>query len=136
MSLLLDTCAVIWVAEGASIAQAATHALTQTLEAGEGVFMSPMSAWEIGLLVARGRLAMSMEPKLWLAKFMAHPGLRWADPSAPLLIDSSFLPGEPPRDPVDRIVIATARASDLTIMTRDRLILDYASAGHVKALAC
>ncbi|RWK44330.1 MAG: VapC toxin family PIN domain ribonuclease, partial [Mesorhizobium sp.] len=32
--------------------------------------------------------------------------------------------------------IATARAFDLTLVTRDQSILDYARAGHVRALAC
>jgi PIN domain nuclease of toxin-antitoxin system len=52
------------------------------------------------------------------------------------LIESSFLPGEPPRDPADRIVLATARAHALPVMTRDRAILAYAEAGHVGAIPC
>ncbi|HTO31803.1 MAG TPA: hypothetical protein VL202_11575 [Pararhizobium sp.] len=32
--------------------------------------------------------------------------------------------------------IATARERDLTIITRDRAILAYGAAGHVKTLAC
>ncbi|MNF14334.1 hypothetical protein D3C80_2165180 [compost metagenome] len=39
-------------------------------------------------------------------------------------------------DPIDRILIATAREYDLTIITRDRAILDYGAAGHVRTLAC
>lgn len=39
-------------------------------------------------------------------------------------------------DPIDRILIATAREHDLTIITRDRAILAYGAAGHVKTLAC
>jgi PIN domain nuclease of toxin-antitoxin system len=42
----------------------------------------------------------------------------------------------PPRDPADRIIAATARAFDMTLVTRDRPLLDYADAGHLKALAC
>ena len=56
--------------------------------------------------------------------------------TAEVLIASSFLPGRIHLDPLDRIVIATARAHGLTILTRDRLILDYAAEGHVTALAC
>jgi len=52
------------------------------------------------------------------------------------LIASSFLPGRPPRDPVDRILIATAREYGLVLMTRDRGLLDYADQGHLEALAC
>ena len=56
--------------------------------------------------------------------------------TADILIDSSLLPGEIHGDPADRIIIATARALDLTVVTRDRHILDYAARGHVRALAC
>ena len=53
-----------------------------------------------------------------------------------LLILSSFLPGSPPRDPADRILAATAREFGYVLMTRDRLLLDYADQGHVRALSC
>jgi PIN domain nuclease of toxin-antitoxin system len=53
-----------------------------------------------------------------------------------LLIDSSFLPGKPPRDPADRIIAATARDHGCTLLTRDRVLLDYAKQGHIRVLAC
>ena len=59
-----------------------------------------------------------------------------ADLSPEILSDSCLLPGKPPRDPADRMIISTARHQDLTIITRDRLILAYAGEGHVRAIAC
>ncbi len=53
-----------------------------------------------------------------------------------MLIDYSFLPGEFHNDPVDRIIVATARALALTVVTRDKAILDYARQGYVLALPC
>ena len=52
------------------------------------------------------------------------------------LVESSFLPGAPPRDPADRIILAAARSSGLQIVTRDRAILSYAEQGHAWALEC
>ena len=52
------------------------------------------------------------------------------------LVNSSNLPGDLHRDPADRIIIATARELGMTILTRDRMILDYAARGHVSAMAC
>jgi PIN domain nuclease of toxin-antitoxin system len=49
---------------------------------------------------------------------------------------SSYLPAPVHNDPTDRIIIATAREHDLTIITRDRAILAYGAAGHVKTLVC
>jgi PIN domain nuclease of toxin-antitoxin system len=39
-------------------------------------------------------------------------------------------------DPIDRMLVATARIEGLTLVTRDRAILDYAAQGHVRALPC
>lgn len=53
-----------------------------------------------------------------------------------ILLGSSFLPGKPPNDPADRIIAATARDLDATLLTRDRMLLDYAEQGHIRAIAC
>jgi len=69
-------------------------------------------------------------------QLLSAPNLMLSELSPDLLIDSSFLPGEPPRDPADRIIITTAREGGMSIMTRDRQILAYAEAGHVQAIPC
>ncbi|MGV8938844.1 MAG: hypothetical protein ACOH2J_17130 [Allorhizobium sp.] len=56
--------------------------------------------------------------------------------TADTFIACCFLPQPIHRDPIDRILIATAREQDLTIITRDRAILSYGALGHVKVLAC
>jgi PIN domain nuclease of toxin-antitoxin system len=134
--LLLDTCAVIWVAEDQPISEAAGLALNQAHAADQFVYISPISAWEIGLLVARGRLTMIVKPQLWFERLLDLPNVRLADMSPDLLISSSFLPGDAPRDPADRIMAATAREYGYTLMTRDRLLLNYAEQGHIQALCC
>lgn len=95
-----------------------------------------MSAWEIGLLNARGRLVMSMSPLAWFDALLAVPGIELAELTPRVLIASSFLPGDPPKDPADRIIATTARELGLQLVTRDRLLLDYAEQGHIQALAC
>jgi len=49
---------------------------------------------------------------------------------------SSFLPDRALRDPADRILAATARASNYRLMTRDPPLLDYASTGRLGAVGC
>ena len=46
------------------------------------------------------------------------------------------LPGDPPRDPADRIIVATARDLGATLITRDRALLDYGEQGHVNVVEC
>jgi PIN domain nuclease of toxin-antitoxin system len=100
------------------------------------VHVSVITSWEIGLLVARGRLPLSMAPLAWFERLLATPGVREAEMSARILVASSFLPGHPPNDPVDRILLATAREGGYSIVTRDRLMLTYAEEGHAMAIAC
>jgi PIN domain nuclease of toxin-antitoxin system len=134
--LLLDTCAAIWIAEDAPVADAAVEALDAAAHAGATTYVSPITAWEVGQLVARGRLQLLMTPERWFRRLIEVPQVRLADMSPELLIASSFLPGAPPRDPADRIILATARDLGATLITRDRALLGYGEEGHVSVLAC
>jgi PIN domain nuclease of toxin-antitoxin system len=134
--LLLDTCAVIWIANGDPIAGAATNALSKAQQSHEPVFVSPITAWEIGLLVARGRLKLLVSPSRWFQRFVDVPGVQLAEMSPEVLIASSFLPGAPPKDPADRIVAATAREFGYQLMTRDQLLLTYGEQGHIRVQPC
>jgi PIN domain nuclease of toxin-antitoxin system len=134
--LLLDTCAAIWLAEGEAVSQQALNAIDRAGTTGKSIFVSPITAWEIGLLAARGRIAMSMPPQAWFERLLAVPGIALTDLSVRILIASSYLPGQPPRDPADRMIAATARETGLKLITRDRLLLDYADQGHIEAIAC
>jgi PIN domain nuclease of toxin-antitoxin system len=100
------------------------------------VFVSPITAWEVGLLVSRKRLNLLMTPQRWFAHLLNVPGMRLADLSPDILIASSFLPGQPPRDPADRIILATARDLGATLITRDRALLKYGEDGQVSTIAC
>ena len=100
------------------------------------LFISPISAWEIGTLIRKGRLALSMAPESWFDAVVMVPGVKLAPMSSRILISSAFLPGNPPADPADRIMIATARAENLSLVTRDKKLLSYAASGHVRALEC
>jgi len=134
--LMLDTCAAIWVMEAEPMTQASIDAISDATYAGEPIAVSPITAWERGLLVARGKLNSSLEPKTWFSRLVGREEVILAELTPDILTDASFLPEPLHRDPADRIIIATARALGLTIVTRDRLILDYASKGHVRALEC
>lgn len=137
--MLLDTCAVIWLAAGSFMSEVAVTAIVAAgLE--RNVYVSPASAWEIGLL-ARPKtdgtaLRFMPDPKAWFTKFMAGPGIRLAPLTPEIAIDSSHLPGTLHGDPADRLIIATARHVGATIVTRDRRIVAYADEGHIHVLTC
>jgi PIN domain nuclease of toxin-antitoxin system len=135
-SLLLDTHAAIWITEGLPVASAAIEAIDAAYRAGSAIFVSAITAWEVGLLVARNLIGLSARPERWFQKVLAIPGVKLAELTPDILIESSFLPGDPPRDPADRIIIATARDIGATLVTRDRLLLKYGQNGQINALAC
>ena len=135
-ALLLDTCAALWLAGREPMSPESLDALAKARVDGATIAVSPMTAWEIGLLNSRGRLPLLMDPVVWFRMFATQAWLTVAPLTPDILIQSSFLPGQPPRDPADRIIAATARALGFRIVTRDRLLLDYADAGHLEAIAC
>ncbi|MGC1466707.1 MAG: type II toxin-antitoxin system VapC family toxin [Pseudolabrys sp.] len=134
--ILLDTCAVIWLAAGEDLSPAAVKRLRSAAEQRDTTFISPITAWEIGMLSSRGRLQMLITPQRWFSRAVKQPGVQLADMSSDLLIESSFLPGRPPRDPADRIIAATARDLGATLITRDHRLLEYAEQGHMKVIEC
>lgn len=134
--LILDTCVLIFMNEKTPLAQAAVEALQAANESDAVTYISPVSAWEIGMLVSRGRLQLLIRPERWFASLFEVPGVKLADMSPDLLIASSYLPGKPPNDPFDRIIAATARELGATLITRDRALLEYGEQGHVSVLEC
>lgn len=139
--VLLDTCALIRLANGAPMAPAAVRAILDA-GVGGGIHVSPVSAWEIGMLsrpaaASRGcTLDFLPDAKTWWTRILARPGIRLVPLSPEIALDSSFLPEPLHADPADRLLIATSRHLGMPIATRDARIAAYAEAGHVSVLAC
>lgn len=134
--LLLDTCALLWSAgvdgQSAKLNEHLMRARAEDLE----LWVSPITAWELGNLVERKRLGLARPILPWFEEMAARAGLRQTEVNARVLAASTELPGVLNRDPADRIIVATAREYGMRIVTRDRRILNYADKGHVMALEC
>jgi PIN domain nuclease of toxin-antitoxin system len=138
MRVLLDTCAVIFRAEGHAMTKASISAIDRAA-ATNNVLISPVSAWELGLLTRSdrsNRLELGMDPLAWFTRIMSEPGAAEAPLTFEIALASTRLPGDFHRDPADRFLVATARALDVPIVTRDEAIEAYAKAGHVKLIRC
>jgi PIN domain nuclease of toxin-antitoxin system len=133
--ILLDTCAALWSMSG-QISDKARGLLDEAVEAGIPIWVSPITAWEIGLLAQCGKFKAPESPQRWFERLVRLSGVRLADMPPAVLLASSFLPGSPPRDPADRIIAATAREYGYVVMTRNRLLLNYADSGYVQAVSC
>jgi PIN domain nuclease of toxin-antitoxin system len=134
-SLLLDTHALLWLVSGEKLGEAARASIRAAASA-SALYVSPISAWEIGTLSRKRRIALNRDTEDWFEDALNIPGIELAELSWNTLVRSTILPGDPPNDPADRILIATARRNSLCLVTRDREILDYSRAGQVDAMRC
>lgn len=136
-SLLLDTHVWIWLALGTpGVFQPDLRKRLEAADRAQPLHVSIISAWEIALLAAKGRLNLAKPTRAWVEQSLTHPALRLLvldDPA--VVVESNELPGELHADPADRLLVATARIRDYTLVTRDRKILDYGEAGYVSVLA-
>jgi PIN domain nuclease of toxin-antitoxin system len=134
--VLLDTCAAIWIMKKMPLAAPGRKAVQGAYLANAGVYVSPFTAWEVGMLVSKGRLTLTIPPDVWFDSLIQMPGIRLAPLTPKILIASSTLPGTPPSDPADRIIAATARELGHLLITRDARLLDYGRQGYIRALGC
>jgi PIN domain nuclease of toxin-antitoxin system len=129
--LLLDTCAIIWLAQGADLTAEAREAIVD-----RPIHLSPISAWEVANLARKNRLALTMPAASWFRQLAEKMEASIPELCIDILTGSCALPGTPPNDPADRIIIATAREGGLSVVTRDEAILAYSKAGHVQTMVC
>lgn len=137
MSVLLDTCAVIWLGHNDPMSATALKHIEAARSEG-GVLISAVSAWELGLAATRDKRPLTFLPDVagWLARVLAMPGVRGVSLDPDAALSANLLPAWAHRDPADRFLVASARALDVPIVTSDAKILAYATAGHVRAIAC
>ena len=133
---ILDTCAAIWLMEDAPLSNEAIEAIDISSDTKTRILICPFTAWEVGMLCSRGRLPSVIGPSQWYQALISLDLIEEGILSSDIMVNSSFLIGNPPRDPVDRLIIAMANHYDATIVTRDKVILKYADDGLCKALAC
>ncbi len=122
MRILLDTCTLLWlVSAPAHLSESARRAIS----AGAGsVFVSAISAWEIGIKSGSGKLLLPQPAPTWFAGVLQHHGLEEVPVNGSTAIASTLLP-RLHNDPADRLIIATALEMDLTLVTPDKHIAQY-----------
>lgn len=78
------------------------------------------------MLEAKGRLVLSGDADLWLDRASEAPGIHLVPLTRAVLMRSTRLPGDPPGDPADHILLAQAQALGASLVTCDRGIVEYA----------
>lgn len=122
--ILLDTHVWLWVVTGNSSLKPAfrsifKHSIVQP------ILISPISIWEIGMLVEKKRIQLDRDVEDWIEASLNFPMVQLAAISPRIAIQSTRLPGLIHADPADRLLIATAHEENAVLVTCDEKLLKY-----------
>ena len=131
MTLLLDTHVWVWAVEAPEKLGRRTKALLQ--KSNNDRLVSAISVLEIARLCADESIIFSITPKTWIEASARELQLHHVSVEYPVAIEAYALPDPFHRDPVDRILVATARLHQATLLTADERILAYP---HVRTEDC
>lgn len=125
--IVLDTHVWIWLLAGeARRIGRKTRRLIARAATVDAVRVSVATLFEIVALHASGRLRLSRPPDQWLREALDLPGTRLAPLTGAMAIDAGYIPRAALPDPLDRLLVATARQLDAAFVTGDARILEYA----------
>jgi PIN domain nuclease of toxin-antitoxin system len=131
MKYVLDTHAWIWWNMHPNKLSTKTRNLLSTPKRYEELLLSAISPWEFCKLLEKGRLGISCSPEAWIADALDMPKLRIVPLTPAIAYRSTSLPQPFHEDPADQIIVATARAENATIISKDNRIRHYM---HVRSL--
>jgi PIN domain nuclease of toxin-antitoxin system len=120
-NLILDTCALLWLASGSP---RLSESAKMRIEESELVFVSAISAWEISLKFKKGELVLPLPAIEWFRRAVDQHNLVVLPLEAEDLAASVMLPDHH-KDPADRFIIAQALAHDLHVVTADMMFCQY-----------
>jgi PIN domain nuclease of toxin-antitoxin system len=126
--VLLDTHVWIWAAADMpkTLGPKARRALARQAALGH-LAVSAASAFEIAALFTAGRLKLNQPADRWIRESLDRGALRVIDVTTAIASDAGAIPASQLADPLDRLLVATARDRDLPLVTCDRAVLDYAA---------
>ena len=119
--MLLDTCALLWLAEGAKRLgeEARSRIATEPL-----LYISAITGFEIGIKVSKRKLTLPVPPAAWLEAVLDHHGIAVVPLSLEVCVAATELPPIH-GDPCDRFIIATAALNRWPVATADRVFQRY-----------
>lgn len=121
MPVILDTCALIWLAEGSS---RFSRAARKRIEESPLLYAPAISGFEIAHKMYEGGLELSAPPDEWFARLITKYGLT----ELPLDLRTCFRAAALPnihRDPCDRFIIAAAKIHACEVVTSDERFAEY-----------
>ncbi len=122
--ILLDTHVVLWWQAGG---ERLSHRVAREIAKADTILISPISCWEIGELLVKGRVELDRELYTWMRDLFREEQIELA-PLTPQAAVGAALLGEVGfhGDPADRILCATAQELSVPLATKDGKIHEFA----------
>lgn len=119
MKILLDSCAFVDLAVNANTL--IPSALAKYYDRENEIYLSVASVWELGLKQSRGKLNFDVTKAVELS---IQQGITLLDITLPVILLVNQLPYYH-KDPFDRVIIASAKIHNLSVMTSDAVFTEY-----------
>ena len=121
---LLDTCTLLWLTT--DLKSLGKNARRIIEDGSNKLFVSPITAFEIGIKSQKRKLILPMKLEEWYPKTLLHYGLLECPLNGEIMISATHLP-QHHTDPADRILIATALKEGMILLSPDPLIQKYSA---------
>lgn len=123
--IVLDTHAWVWWVSDPSRLSAVARRTIDEARNEEAIRISSISCWEVALLADKGRLELTMDVSDWIAKSEALSFLAFVPVDNRIALKATRLPGFEPKDPADRMIIATTVCLGASLVTKDSGLRGY-----------
>jgi PIN domain nuclease of toxin-antitoxin system len=122
-SVLLDTHVVLWwQAESARLSNKAR----KCIEDATSRLVSPVTFWELAMLVEKGRVRLDRPTAAWVNDFLSTDRVVLAELTASVAVSAGELTAFH-GDPADRMIVASAVAAGVALVTKDGRVRDWAT---------
>jgi PIN domain nuclease of toxin-antitoxin system len=126
MRLLLDT--HIWIWQALTPDKLTKRAADAIQDERNELWLSPVSIWELLMLVRRGRVELDGDFDAWVSRSFSEVGLHEAALTTEVAVEVSRIRFSH-RDPADQFIAASAKVFDLTLVTADPRLLGLKNQG-------
>lgn len=132
--ILLDTHVLLWAISEPNKLSTTVKQYIDVAQQNKLLLLSSISLWEIAMLEQKKRIDIRQPLKTFLESIINIQGLAIKDILVEVAVESNLLADSFHNDPADRLIVATAKYYNATLLTRDQKILAWAEQGAIESL--
>jgi PIN domain nuclease of toxin-antitoxin system len=133
MKVLMDTHIWYWFVGGDKTLPAKVIDVINQAALEDSLYLAAISVWEIAMMENKGRIQFQIPILQWIEEALKNVPIQLLALHPAIAVESCHL-DDLHGDPADRMIVATARVENLTLITRDIKIQNYAKQNKVKVL--